>query len=168
MFHGLFRSPRRRAFFFAYALCVITFIVGASEEGRSYYCQRCGLTRHEGGITWFGLPVRWHVHDRENEFHGLYVRFVSARCSHRWRGCDHSRIIPVALWWQVGCGHFPQVLDHDDDLALLTRLRGCSKIAAVVTSFNLNRYSEREWSVFAALAELKSVSNGGHVTAISS
>jgi hypothetical protein len=159
MFCSLLGSGRRRAIFFVYALCVLTFTVGASDEGRSYYCQRCGLTRHEGGITWFGIPVRWHVRDYDNEFHRLYIRYVSAQCSHPWRGWTHSRAIPVALWWQVGCGHFPEDLHHDDDLALLTRLKDRSKITAVLTSFNLSRYSERDQAVFAALLELKSVSD---------
>jgi hypothetical protein len=50
-------------------------------------------------------------------------------------------------------------LDHNDDLALLTRLKDRSKIAAILTAFNLNRNSERDQAVFAALLELKSVSD---------
>ena len=175
MSHIPWLQGRRRACLFAYAVAAITFAAGVSEQGRGSYCHRCGLTRHEGGVLWFGLPVQWHVRYGDNTYHYLYARCVSAHCRHQWRTETHSHREPLWLTWGVACGHFPNVLlldlraeelrwfpellERREALLLLPRLRDRSRAAAILTSFDLVRNNRREDAIFAALTELRQVSS---------
>jgi hypothetical protein len=177
MLGNLLGSRRRRACLFAYAFAAITLAAGVSEQGRGSYCRRCGLTRHEGGVLWFGFPVQWRVRYGDNTYHSLYARFVSAHCRHHWRTDTHSDFEPLWLTGGVACGHFPtgllldlraeelrwfpELLERREALLLLPRLRDRSRPAAILTSFDLVRNNPREDAIFAALTELRQVSSTG-------
>jgi hypothetical protein len=175
MLGNLLGSRRRRACLIAYAVAAITFAAGVSEQGRGSYCRRCGLTRHEGGILWYGFPIQWRVRYGDNTYHHLYVRYVSAHCRHRWRTDTQNDWEPLWLTGRVACGHFPNVLlldlraeelrwfpellERREALLLLPRLLDRSRAAAILTSFDLVRNSPREDAIFASLTELRQVSS---------
>jgi hypothetical protein len=155
--------PQRRQRSFARALVawgfliLFAFALGATAESRSSYCQHCGLLQGERRWTWFDIPLnQWQTHHRTNEYHRLYTRYVSDQCSHQWRQWTHGWV--GLMNCGVGCGHFPQALFHPERLSPLARLHDGAKIAAVLTSIDLSRDSQRQEAIFAAVAELTTVS----------
>ncbi|HEX8204413.1 MAG TPA: hypothetical protein VF590_28295 [Isosphaeraceae bacterium] len=149
-----------------YHLCIllvpISILIWLSrgKSGTLFYCTACGIYRNELNQTCFGFPVRtWNLYS-ESQFHRLYQQFVSAKCSHRWQ------VFSVRHGCPPGQVRRPYILrpGHDDVLQRLTRLEDRSKIAAVLTSFdltqsNFERAFEHEMAAYWAIDELKDVSD---------
>jgi hypothetical protein len=153
------------------ALVIVGIILamGTETTGRFAYCTRCGLCRFVMSRTWFGIPTHSTAEYLETEYRGLYREFVLAECGHRWQGysVSHSCRPGEVRRPMVLGGSFPRLGDDPIGVGLapLKRLGDRSKIAEVLTSFNLAGGNavvpgDLEHAAFAlpAIAELKSAS----------
>jgi hypothetical protein len=157
MIRRLLQRANRRVFFLGCLAGVILYGVGLAEDSRSYYCQRCGLTRTEHEKSWFGIPIHQCVRLHAGEASLLFRRFVSPRCEHRWRPFTHSwnRLLSSG----VGCGRFPRWLysPYDEALRPLGHFQDHSAVIAVLARIDPARDQSRDSRIVTALQELPPV-----------
>ncbi|MBI3947924.1 MAG: hypothetical protein HY321_18550 [Armatimonadetes bacterium] len=102
-------------------LTALTLGVGS----RSFYCERCGLIRAEGGLMALSLRITWRTRYKETEFRRLYARCMPP-CSHRWRdGGDAWRSLAEGVYSRERKEPLPPLMSQDGYLNrhILDRLR---------------------------------------------